>query len=160
MNFGGSVGDKLLFVVVIVAFIMLFSLFRGRNPRKERAEIVRTLLAETRINIILVDTFDRQPKTRSFEVTGWKLNKKKVHFLDKTLQKELAETFGAAVDFNQRLKAAKKAKSNERVTVDLEPMKGSLARIKAGLEDWLLSNVGGIDQQERPGMLDGLFGRW
>jgi hypothetical protein len=159
MNFG-SVGEKLLFVVVIIAFIMLFSLFRGRNPRKERAEIVRTLLAETRINTILVDTFDRQPKPRNFEVTGWQLHKKKLQFLGKTLQDDLGEAFGTAADYNRRLKAAKKAKSNERVTLELDPIKASLARIKAGLEDWLLSNVGGIDQQERPGMLDGLFGRW
>ena len=67
---GGTLGETLLFVVVIVGFIMLFSLMRGRNPRKVRAEIVRTLLSETRINIILVDTFDRQPKPRNFEVTA------------------------------------------------------------------------------------------
>ena len=156
---GGTLGETLLFVVVIVGFIMLFSLMRGRNPRKVRAEIVRTLLSETRINIILVDTFDRQPKPRNFEVTGWLLYKKKVEFLEKSLQKELGDSFAAAVDYNRRLKVAKKAKSNERVALDLEPMKVSLSKVKQGLEDWLLANVGGIDQQERPGMLDGLFGR-
>ncbi len=170
MNFGGSIGDKLLFILVIVAFIALFSMFRGRNPKKVRAEIVRTLLSETRINIILVDTFDRQPKPRRFEVTGYLIHRKKVLFLDKPLQKDLDAAFGAGADYNKRLKAAakeaKKAKragepvSTERVPLDLEPMKASLARVKAGLEDWLLANVGGIDQQERPGMLDGLFGRW
>lgn len=170
MNFGGSVGDKLLFILVVLAFIALFSMFRGRNPKKVRADIVRTLLSETRINTILVDTFDRQPKPRRFEVTGWQIHKKKIQFLDKPLQKDIGEAFTAAADYNGRLKAANKAArkakkaglavSTDRVTVDLELMKASLARVKAGLEDWLLANVGGIDQQERPGLLDNLFGRW
>lgn len=157
---GGSLGEKLLFIAVIVGFIMLFSMMRGRNPRKERAEIVRTLLAELRINIILVDTFDRQPKPRNFEVTGWLLHKKKTTFLDKALQKDLSEAFTRAVDYNRANKAARKAKSTEKVPLDLEVMGQTQARIKQGLEDWLLANVGGIDQKERPSMLDGLFGRW
>jgi len=157
---GGSLGEKLLFVAVIVGFIMLFSLMRGRNPRKERAEIVRTLLSELRINIILVDTFDRQPKPRNLEVTGWLLHKKKVGFLGKELQKDLSDAFTMAVDYNRRLKAARKARSDEKVTLDLEAMQPAHSRIKKGLEDWLLANVGNIDQKERPGMLDGLFGRW
>jgi hypothetical protein len=37
-------------------------------------------------------------------------------------------------------------------------MKAAIPRIKRGLEDWLLANVGSIDQQQRPGLIDGLFG--
>ncbi len=154
----GSLGDKLVFVAAVVGVILLISLMRGRNPRRARADTVRALLSDTRINIILVDTFDRQPKPRDFQVTSWQLSKKKLQFLEKQLQKDLADSFGMALDYNQRLKAAKKEKSNQKVTQDLESMKGVLTRTKQGLEDWLLANMGAIDVPERTSMLDGLFG--
>jgi hypothetical protein len=156
--FFGSLGEKLLFVAAIFAFIMLFALMRGKDPRRARADIVRTLLSELRIDTILVDTWDRQPVQRYFEVTGWQLHKKKLQFLEKDLQKDIADVFGLAVDYNMRLRAARKAKSTEKVAPELETMKEAIPRVKRGLEDWLLANVGSIDQQERPGLIDGLFG--
>jgi hypothetical protein len=155
----GVLGERLLFIGVIVAFLVLFSLMRGRNPRRARVDMVRTLLSETRINTILVDTFDRQPVPRRFEVTGWLLHRKKAGFLEKDLLQDLTVSFDAAIDYNRRLKVAKKSKSADRVPLDAEAMKAPLVRIKAGLEDWLLANVGSIDQTERSGMIDGLFGR-
>ena len=84
--------------------------------------------------------------------------RKKLVFLDAQVRKDLDETFSIATDFNTRLKVAKKAKSTERVPVDIEALKAVLPKAKQGLEDWLLANVGSIDTMERPGMLDGLFG--
>lgn len=158
MNWG-LIGERLLFVAAIVAFLLLFSIFRGRNPRKARAETVRTLLGETRVNLILVDTFHQQPKVRRFETTHYQLSKKKIDFLGKKLQEDMANAFGQAIDHNARLKTAKKSKSAEKVVPDLDGMKEPFIRIKQGLEDWLLANVGSIDESERPGMIDGLFGR-
>jgi hypothetical protein len=155
----GALGEKLLFVGVVVAFLFAFSLMRGRNPARARAEMVRTLLAEVRINIILVDTFDRQPVPHRFEVTGWQLHKKKAGFLDKTLRQDLSDSYETAADYNRRLKIARKSKPADPVPLDHESMKAPLVRIKQGLEDWLLLNVGSIDQSERPSMIDGLFGR-
>ena len=157
MSFG-SVWEKLIFVAVLIAFLILFSMLR-RNPQKARAEAVRGLLSEIRLNIILTDTFERQPKPIKFTTTAWQLHKKKLEFLDKPIQEDLAGLFGIALDYNQRLSAAKKARSTEKIPVDLESMKERLSRIKSGLEDWLLANVGSADQSERPSMFGGLFGR-
>lgn len=154
----GAIGERLLFAAAIIAFVLLFSLMRRGNPRKRQAEIVRTLLLEAGVNMILVDTFDRQPKPRNFETTGWQLHKKKLDFLEKELQKDINNSFGMGLDYNQRLKAAKKAKSTKKESLDLETMKVCLIRVKDGLEDWLLVNIGTIEP-ERPGMFDGLFGR-
>jgi hypothetical protein len=77
--------------------------------------MVRTLLGETRVNLILVETFHQQPKPRRFETTHWQLNRKKMDFLGKTLQEDMASAFGRAVDHNARLRAAKRAKSTDKV---------------------------------------------
>jgi len=157
VNFG-TIGERLLFAAAIVTFLLLFSLLR-RNPRKARADVVRTLLSETRVNLILAETFDRQPRPRRFETTGHQMYKKKLDFLDRPLQADLATALGIALDYNQRLRAAKKAKSTDNVRPDLEGLRAVLPKIKSGLEDWLLANVGSVDQSQRPSMTDGLFGR-
>jgi len=154
----GSIGERLIFAAAIIAFLLLFSLIR-RNPQKARTEVVRGLLTETRINVILVDTFERQPKYRKFTTTGWQLHRKKIGFLDKSVQDDLTSLYGIAMDYNRRINDAKKAKSTERIKIDIESMRESLPRILAGLEDWLLANVGNVDESERPSMFGGLFGR-
>jgi hypothetical protein len=153
-----AIAERILFVAAIAAFLLLFSILR-RNPRKVRTDIVRTLLSETRVNLILTETFDRQPRPRRFETTGHILYKKKLDFLDKPLQDDLTAVLGMALDYNQRLKADKKNKSSDNIQPDIERLKAVLPRIKSGLEDWLLANVGSVDQPQRPSMFDGLFGR-
>lgn len=163
-------GERLLLALAIVGVVMLISLFWRPDPKKQRAEIVRSLLTESRLNFILVDTFDRQPKPRRFETTCWRINRKRAAFLDKELRQSLEDSFALAEDYNQRLKAAKKARKAEmsnqsaaavakREPFDCETMRGHLEKITDGLEDWLLANVGTIDDVEKPSMFGGLFGR-
>ena len=155
----GSAWDRILVALVLVAVLVFFTLIRPRNPRKEQTDIVSTLLEETKLNITLVDTFDRQPQQWPFHTTGWVLRKKRIGFLDKELQKDINASFSMACDFNQRLKVAAKAKSNKREAVDLDSLKASFPRVKQGLEDWLLANIGTTGQQpKKPGMTDLLFG--
>lgn len=154
----GSIAERLIFAAAIIGFLLLFSLIR-RNPQKARTEVVRGLLTETRLNIILVETFERQPKQRKFTVTGWQLHKKKIGFLDKQIQDDLNCVYTAVMDYNRRLNEAKKARSTERVKIDIQSLREPLPRIQRGLEDWLLANVGSVDEIEKPSMFGGLFGR-
>ncbi len=159
MDFG-AIGERVLFAVVVVGFVLMFSFFRRRDPKKARAELVHSLLSETRINLVLIDTFDRQPVARRFETSTWQLNhNKKLQFLEKTVQTDMDDAFKKALDYNLRLKAAKKSKSAEKVVPDLGGMKPLFLRIKEGLEDWLLVNVGTVEQPPQfTGMFDGMFG--
>jgi hypothetical protein len=109
--------------------------------------------------MILVDTFDRQPKPRFFETTSWQLHKKRLDFLEKELQKDIDDSFSMGLDYNQRLRAAKKAKSTSKGSLDLEKMKASLVRVIDGLEEWLLANIGTIEEPKGPSMMDWLFGK-
>ena len=158
MDFG-AIGERILIVAVVVAVLLLLSLIRGRNPRKERIDIVGTLLEETKLNIILAQTFENQPQQRPFHVTGWQLHRKKFDFLDKELVEEINSSYDISLDFNKRLKAATKTKSKKRETIDIEKLRTSFPRIKQGLEDWLLAKTGTTDHKtKQPGISDWLFG--
>jgi hypothetical protein len=155
----GSAWDRILVALILVAVLVFFTLIRPRNPRKEQSDIVSTLLEETKLNIILIETFDRQPQQWPFHTTCWQIRKKRLGFLDKKLQQDINTSFSTVCDFNVRLKTAAKAKSNKRETVDLDNLKVSFPRVKQGLEDWLLANIGSAGPQpKKPGITDLLFG--
>lgn len=158
MNLGG-VWERLLFVGLIILFVYLFSFLRRKDPKKAQAELVRALLSETRMNLALLKAFDNEPLPRSFETTTWQLNKKKVDFLSKSIQSDMQTAFQEAIDYNRRLKSARKSKSNDQVIPDQESIKAPFLRAKDGLEDWLLVHVGRIDAPlQYSTMFDNLFG--
>jgi hypothetical protein len=156
----GNLGDNIIFIIAILAILVLFSLFRRRSPNRNRPEVVRGLLSEVRINEALIETFHQRPKPRRFETSTWQLNRKKLDFFEKSLQVDLTSAFTLAEDFNQQLKAAKKAKSADfTLNFDLEKMGEPLAKSKQGLEDWLLAHFGGKEPPPKyPTITDYLFG--
>ncbi len=156
----GNLGENVIFIIAILAILVLFSLFRRRSPNRDRPEVVRGLLSEVRINEVLIETFHQRPKPKRFETSTWQLNKKKLDFLEKSLQVDLNNAFTLAEDFNRQLKAAKKAKSADfKFNLDHEKMKEPLAKSKKGLEDWLLAHFGGREPPPKyPTITDYLFG--
>jgi hypothetical protein len=160
MDWGNLVGN-IIFIIVILAIVVFFSVFRQRSPEKDRPEMVRRLLSEVRINEALIEIFQRRPKPRRFETTTWQLNKKKLDFFEQSLQVDLNSAFTLAEDFNQQLKAAKEAKSTDfKPNFDLEKMREALVKSKKGLEEWLLVHFGGEGPPPTyPGITDVLFGR-
>jgi hypothetical protein len=156
----GNLGGNIIFIIAVLAIVVLFSLFRRRSPERDRPEIVRRLLSEVRINEALIEIFHRQPKPRRFETATWQLNKKKLDFFEQSLQVDLTSAFTLAEDFNQQLKAAKKAKSTDfKLNFDFEKMREPLVKSKKGLEDWLVAHFGGKEPPPKyPGITDVLFG--
>ncbi len=156
----GSVLERIILAVAIIGILLVFAIFRPKNPKRERVEIVGMLLEENRLNMVLTDTFETRPQQWPFRVTGWQLHRKKLDFLDEELRKDIDTSYNIEIDFNQRLKATRKAKAVKREPVDLATLKECLPKMKRGLEDWLLANHGSIDQYLKPpGVTDWLFGR-
>jgi hypothetical protein len=121
--------------------------------------MVQSLIYELRLNQALVDTFHLREKPRRFESTHWQLSKDKLGFLEEWLQNTLAEVFELVDEFNQEIKAAKKAKMLEQLNIDVSKLKEPLAKSKKGLEDWLEENTGHRELPPRyPTLLGSLFG--
>jgi hypothetical protein len=157
MDFG-EIGGRIVLIVVAIAIFILFALIRGRDPRKERIELVGSLLEETKLNVILAQNYERQPFQRPFHVTGWQLRRKKFNFLDNALIKDIDNSYSIALDYNKRLKAANKEQPGQIVTLDIEMLRISFPEIKQGLEDWLLAKTGTSDHKTKQGISDWLFG--
>jgi len=156
-----AIGENLIIVAAIIGLLLLQFLFRrGRQPVRNRPELVRGLLTDVRINEALVETFGLRPKPRKFETANWQLNRNRLDFLGQSLRATLSDAFTLAQNFNQEIKTARKSPSDSHiVTLDVAKLKEPLAKSKQGLEDWLLANVGGKEPPMKyPGLFDYLFG--
>ena len=159
MDFEG-IGGYFPLILAIVVLIFLYFLRRGRKPEISHREIARGLLSEVRLNQAIVGTFDQRKKPKKLEVVSWRRNKPKLDFLGRSLQGVLSDAFSIIEDFNQQIEAVKKHKStNYMGTLNVDKLKGPLAKSRQGLEEWLLANVGKKEPRpEYPGMFDSMFG--
>ncbi len=148
-------------ILAIIGLILLQFLFRGRRQQTTHRDIVQSLLSEVRVNQALVKVFGHFKNPKKFEVTGWRVDKSKVDFLDQSVRMALSDAFTMAEDFNQQIQAAKKHKSaSYTVTLNVEKLEKPLVKSRQGLEQWLLAN-GGTKKPltEKPGIFDDFFGR-
>lgn len=142
-------------IITLGVVILLFWLLRRRGGIRQRPEVVQSLIYEVRLNQALVDTFHLRGKPRRFEDTNWHLHKNKLDFLEDSLQSILTEVFDTVEDFNQQIKAAKKAKTIDKLNLNVGKLKEPLANCKKGLEDWLEEHTG---HRELPPKYPTLFG--
>ena len=147
-------------LITLGVVILLFYLLRRRGGSvRQRPEMVQSLIYEVRQNQALVETFNLREKPRRFESTHWQLNKDKLDFLEESLQHTLVKVFDMVEDFNQQMKAAKKAKMLEHLNLNVEKLIEPLAESKKGLEDWLEENTGHRELPPKyPTLLGSLFG--
>ncbi len=160
MDFG-SIAENFPLIASIVGLILLqIFLRRRRKPETTHPEIVQSLLSEVKLNQALVETFNLRQKPKKIETVSWQRSKDKLGFLDSSLQVALSDAFTMAEDFNQQIDAANKHKSaSYMASVNMDRLKGPLAKSKEGLEQWLMSKTGQKEPPPQyPGVFDGLFG--
>jgi len=156
-----AITENLPLIVSIVGIILLqFFMRRRRKAATTQPEIVRNLLTEVNLNQALVEAFSLQPKKKKFLTTSWQMSKDKLDFLDSSLQLALSDTFTTAEDFNQQIGAANKHKSAiYMASVNVDKLRGPLAKSKDGLELWLMSQTGEKEPPTKyPSVFNGLFG--
>ncbi|MFC1932990.1 hypothetical protein ACFLXU_05110 [Chloroflexota bacterium] len=159
MDFG-DIGENLPIIAAVIGLILLQLFLRKRKPETTHQEIVQSLLSEVKLNHALAESYHLQQKPKKFETVSWQRNKNKLDFLSHSLQVVLSDTFMVAEDFNQQIDAAKKYKSaSYMVNVNVDKIKGPLAKSKQGLEEWLQRNVGTKEPPPKyPSIMDGLLG--
>ncbi|MFQ6122293.1 MAG: hypothetical protein ACE5LA_04455 [Dehalococcoidales bacterium] len=138
----GEVGRNLVIVLVIAFFLVLNVVIRARRGRGTPLGMVVTLLSEINQNQRLIETFDFHWRTKKFKTGCWKRNKRKLDFLPQELLTCLSDTFGIAEDFNQKMDAARKYKSDSYLaSISVDKLKLPLHRSKQQLEEWLQANM-------------------
>ncbi len=73
------------------------------------------------------------------------------------LRKTLSYVFETVGEFNDQIKAAKKARSTSYLNIDVGKLKEPLAKSKQGLEDWMMDTIGMKEIPPKHDTLRGLF---
>jgi hypothetical protein len=143
-------------IIAIIAIVLIFfSLLRRRSGAAKYPEVVQALLFDVKLNQAIAIHFLEIPKPRRFENVNWQMNKDKIGFLGEELKEMLREVFAKVEEYNQQIKAAKKAKSDSYKTIDLTRFKELLEKCRQELEDWMVQKTG---QKELPPKYPTLWG--
>lgn len=155
MNGEGMLGNIILIVVILL--FMLGSIFlRRRSTEKTELGKIVTLLSEINQNLKIIDAFSFNLGVKKFKTDSWNRNKTKLDFLDERLHTTLANAFGMAEEFNQRIDEAKKYKSSSYLaSIQVDKLREPLAKSKQELEEWFQENK---DKEELLPKKRGLFG--
>ena len=144
-------------VLSLILIIAVFSFLRGRGGVMQRPEVVQFVLYDVKMNQALVEAFYMREKPKRFEKSNWDINKKKIGFLDESLQETLRMTFGMVEDLNQDIKLVKKNKTSHH-SIDVTTLVEPLATCRKGLEDWMMENLGTTEPPTKyPSIWDTLF---
>ena len=144
-----------IIIAIIGIVLILFSLVRRRGGAAKYPEIVQALLYDIKLNQALAVHFLEITKFRRFENVNWLMNKDKIGFLGESLKDMLREIFTLVEEYNQQIKAAKKAKSDNYKAIDLTRFKELLDKCRQELEDWMVQKTG---QKELPPKYPTLMG--
>lgn len=141
MDFGETGGT--LFIVIIMVLLLVVGIFlRLRREQKTPLGMVTVLLSEVNQNQKLIETFNFHWRTKNFKAGSWQRNKARIDFLPQELLATLSNAFGIAEDFNERIDAAKKYKSDSYMaSIQVDKLKLPLTKSKQALEEWLQENM-------------------
>jgi len=145
---------QIVFLIVTLGVILvLFSLLRRRAGPKKYPEIVQYLLWDIKLNQALVANFQTRTKVRYFEQNGWLLNKTKIGFLSETVKDMLKEIFTLVAEYNAVIRASKKNKDANYLSLDLNHFQELLTKCRKELEDWMVKTTGSVEYQPKaPGI--------
>lgn len=131
--------SKITWLVFLALAILLFWNFTRRNSGGTNVEVAISIQANVNdclktIDIRLADPLSK----RKFQVANWKAFGKKTGFLSSELGGILNEAFTIAIDFNQKIDAARK---NNRLSdlrdLPVENLRGPMLKAKEGLAAWM-----------------------
>jgi len=138
----GETGINVIFAILIVVLLVVNVFFKKRRSEKTPLGMVAALLTDVHKNEKLIETFSFHWRIKKFSTGSWKRNRSKIDFLPQELQFTLSKAFEMAEDVNQRIDAGKRARSDSYMAgIDVDKLKGPLAKSKQELQDWLQENM-------------------
>lgn len=150
-----AIAENLPLILGVVFFILIQAYLRRHKPEKTSPEIVQSLLNDIKANLQTIEAFPTQQKFKKLKIGSWNRNKKRLKFLDESLQATISDTFDMVDELNRQISAANKQKSAAYLyDINLSTLEKPLNKSKEGLEKWLQENIGKKEVTKYPGLFD------
>ena len=128
---------------ILIAVLLVFNFFvRKRKTDKTPLGMAVSIFTELKQNQKLVETFSFHWKVGRFKTGSWKRNSAKIDFIPFEIRTTLSKAFDMLEDFNQRIDAAKRYKSDSYMAaIDVDKLKAPLAESMQQLQVWVQENA-------------------
>ncbi len=138
-----EIGQILSYLMPAIIIVIMNVFFRKHQEQKKRQTLVRSLLSDINYNQKLMDAFAMGWQMKKFKTGTWKQNKEKLDYISPDLRSTLGDVFDIAEQFNGEIGVAMKHKSAiYMANIQVDRLRGPLARSQQGLEEWLQENKG------------------
>lgn len=138
-----EIGQILSYLVPAIIIVIMNVFFRKHQEQKKRQTLVRGLLSDINYNQKLMDAFSMGWQMKKFKTGTWKQNKEKMDYISPDLRSTLGDASDIAEQFNGEIGVAMKHKSAiYMANIQVDRLRGPLARSRQGLEEWLQENKG------------------
>ena len=153
----GESGGNIVLVIVVAILLMANVYFRKRKTESTPLGMVTNIFSELNYNQQLAENFNFHRGGGKFKTGSWKRSHDKIDFLPMELRNALSKIFEMTEDFNERIDAARKYGSDSYLAgIDVDKLKGPLAKSKQELQEWLRENM--QNPEYAPPRRRGLFG--
>ena len=152
----GESGNIILVIVIIIMLAANFY-FRKRKTESTPLGMVISIFNELNYNQQLAENFSFHRGGGKFRTGSWKRGHDKIDFLPMELRNALSKVFEMTEDFNERIGAAMKFRSDSYLAgIDVDKLKAPLAQSRQELQEWLQENM--QNPEYAPPKRRGLFG--
>jgi hypothetical protein len=131
-----------LFVVIIFALFWLIMRLRGsvRNPPK--LQMAMDMISAHNDYLRIIRQKESAPEDlKKFKVGNWKVFKDHLDFMDKEYIEALKSSFSQMTEYNNKLVQMKISTDNSKPQIDLNALKTTAVKARAGLAKWIQENV-------------------
>ena len=135
-------GMNILLGVLIFGLLVVNIYFKKRKTDKSLLGMVVGVFSDVNKNLNVVENFSFHRQVEKLKTSNWQRNKDKVDFLPVEIRNALDKTFDLVEEVNGRIDAARKYKSDSYMAgIDVDKLKGPLAKSKQQLQEWLQENM-------------------
>jgi hypothetical protein len=138
----GILNNDWTLIGIIIAIMVLLIIFRRRRSAGSNLEIAISLMGDVKYNLKLLSTFSATtPSYKNLKMGSWNRYKEKITFLDEPARNNIAGAFALALDFNDRMNAARQNRSTSYLAgIGTDKLQEALNQSRESLASWIKDN--------------------
>ena len=137
-----DVRSILIFAVVIIVLVWLIMRLRGSGHNPPKLQMAMDMISALNDDLKIMRQKEASPEDlKKFKISNWKVYQQHLEFLDKDYIEAVKNAFNLMQDYNAKLLEMRVKSDNSKPQVDMENLKASAIKARAGLAKWIQENV-------------------
>jgi hypothetical protein len=129
-------------VLVVLALVWIIGRLRGNSRNPNKLQMAMDMISALNDDLKMIRQKETAPADfKKFKVVNWKFYQDHLDFLDKDCVEALKSSFDQMSEYNKKLAQMNNNSGNSMPQIDLDNLKSSAVKGRAGLAKWIQENV-------------------